>query len=90
MATSGKILLWKTANLFPSVAVITDTKVTSAPVPAVVGIATKGNLLNLDKSWLNKLVRPLHKPATISRHQFQTQLKTGIGVKEAKKVTELA
>ena len=25
--------------------------------------------------------RPLHKPATYSRHQSQTQLKTGIGVK---------
>jgi hypothetical protein len=35
-------------------------------------------------------MRPLHKPATISRHQFQTQLKTGISVKKAKKVTELA
>lgn len=50
---------------------------------------------NIVKCWQiilqkNNPKRPLHKPATISRHQFQTQLKTGIGVKEAKKVTELA
>ena len=30
---------------------------------------------------LNLFKRPLHKPATYSRHQSQTQLKTGIGVK---------
>ena len=29
----------------------------------------------------NNIERPLHEPATYSRHQSQTQLKTGIGVK---------
>ena len=28
-----------------------------------------------------KYKRPLHEPATYSRHQSQTQLKTGIGVR---------
>ena len=38
-------------------------------------------LMSPEEKLKNIEKRPLHKPATYSRHQSQTQLKTGIGVK---------
>lgn len=46
---------------------------------AFICIFTK--LKRWSKSYEKNNERPLHEPATYSRHQSQTQLKTGIGVR---------